>query len=85
MGCSMEWSKEWKILLWIIAAFVVIFFLPVGTPRFDGAAIEALQLAKWYAREHVLLCLIPAFFIAGAISVFVSLSLIHISEPTRPY
>ncbi|MBP9893485.1 MAG: permease [Planctomycetes bacterium] len=68
----MEWSKEWKILLWIIAAFVVIFFLPVGTPRFDGAAIEALQLAKWYAREHVLLCLIPAFFIAGAISVFVS-------------
>jgi uncharacterized membrane protein YraQ (UPF0718 family) len=27
---------------------------------------------KWYAQEHVILCLIPAFFIAGAIGVFVS-------------
>jgi uncharacterized membrane protein YraQ (UPF0718 family) len=34
--------------------------------------VGALALAKWYAREHVLLCLVPAFFIAGAISVFVS-------------
>jgi uncharacterized protein len=41
-------------------------------PRFDGAVIEAFHLVKWYAREHVLLCLIPALFIAGAISVFVS-------------
>jgi uncharacterized protein len=39
--------------------------------RFDGAVVEALALTKWYAQEHVLLCLIPAFFIAGAISVFV--------------
>ncbi|MGC9315695.1 MAG: permease, partial [bacterium] len=31
-----------------------------------------LHLTKWYAREHVILCLIPAFFIAGAIGVFVS-------------
>ncbi|HPB51530.1 MAG TPA: permease, partial [Myxococcota bacterium] len=34
--------------------------------------LESLSLVRWYAREHVLLCLIPAFFIAGAISVFVS-------------
>ncbi|MCP4676071.1 MAG: permease [Deltaproteobacteria bacterium] len=40
--------------------------------RFSGAVLEGLFLVKWYAREHVLLCLIPAFFIAGAISVFVS-------------
>ncbi|HAL91843.1 MAG TPA: hypothetical protein DCM68_02305 [Verrucomicrobia bacterium] len=40
--------------------------------RFQGAILEALHLAKWYAREHVLLCLVPAFFIAGAIGVFVS-------------
>ncbi len=53
------------------AAFLVLFYLPVGTLRFDRAILEALQLAKWYAREHVLLCLIPAFFIAGAIGVFV--------------
>ena len=41
-------------------------------PRFQGAIIEAFQLVRWYAREHVLLCLVPAFFIAGAIGVFVS-------------
>ncbi len=67
----MDWKKEWKPLFWIGAAFLVLFYLPVGTLRFDRAILEALQLAKWYAREHVLLCLIPAFFIAGAIGVFV--------------
>jgi uncharacterized protein len=68
----MNFSKEWKPLAWIAAAFVACFYLPVGTARFDNAAMEALHLVKWYAREHVLLCLVPAFFIAGAIAVFVS-------------
>jgi len=54
------------------AAFAVFFWLPVGLPRFDGAVTEALTLTKWYAREHVLLCLVPAFFIAGAIASFIS-------------
>ena len=67
----MDWKKEWKPLLWIVAVFLALFFLPVGTLRFDRAISEALHLAKWYAREHVLLCLIPAFFIAGAIGVFI--------------
>lgn len=44
----------------------------MGWSRFDAAVLEAFHLAKWYAREHVLLCLVPAFFIAGAIGVFVS-------------
>jgi len=52
--------------------FLTAFYLPVGIPRFDNAITESLELVKWYAREHVLLCLVPAFFIAGAISVFVS-------------
>ena len=52
--------------------FLACFYLPVGFARFDASVMEALQLVKWYAREHVLLCLVPAFFIAGAISVFVS-------------
>ena len=68
----MNWKKESKPLLIIIAVFSGMFFLPVGIPRFDNAIFEALQLVKWYAREHVLLCLIPAFFIAGAIGVFIS-------------
>jgi len=68
----MEWNKEIKNLGLIIAIFLGFFYLPVGIPRFDNAIFEALELAKWYAREHVLLCLIPAFFIAGAIGVFIS-------------
>lgn len=64
--------KELKILGWLIALFAVLYYLPVEAARFQGAIIEAFKLAKWYAREHVLLCLVPAFFIAGAIGVFVS-------------
>jgi len=65
-------SPELRWLGGLAAAFLALYFLPLGSARFDGALIEALQLAKWYAREHVLLCLVPAFFIAGAIGVFVS-------------
>lgn len=68
----MEWRREWKPLAILAAAFLAAFFLPIGRPRFDGALHESLALVKWYAREHVILCLLPAFFIAGAISVFVS-------------
>jgi hypothetical protein len=60
-----------KSLLWAVGLFAVCWFLPVGRARFDGALLEAFHLVRWYAREHVLLCLVPAFFIAGAIAVFV--------------
>ena len=65
-------ARQWKPLAVILAIFLAFYYLPVGQPRFDGAVIEALELAKWYAQEHVILCLLPAFFIAGAIAVFVS-------------
>ena len=68
----MNWKNEWKKLAAIAIVFLACFYLPVGRARFDNAIMEALGLVKWYAREHVLLCLVPAFFIAGAISVFVS-------------
>jgi uncharacterized protein len=68
----MEWKAEWKKLVVIAGVFLLFFYLPVGNARFDNAIMESLHLAKWYAQEHVLLCLIPAFFIAGAIAVFVS-------------
>jgi len=67
-----NWRTEWKALAAMVAVFVVCFHLPVGGVRFDNAVRESLELLKWYAREHVLLCLVPAFFIAGAIGVFVS-------------
>ncbi|MBL7153363.1 MAG: permease [Phycisphaerae bacterium] len=65
-------SREWKKIAAIIVVFLACFYLPVGAGRFDNAVGESLHLVKWYAREHVLLCLVPAFFIAGAIAVFVS-------------
>jgi uncharacterized protein len=68
----MDWRREWRWLALMVGGFLVLFYLPVGTPRFDGAVLEAFHLVRWYAREHVLLCLVPAFFIAGAIAVFVS-------------
>ena len=68
----MEWKKELKIFAWILGFFLFAYFMPIGTARFNNAILEAFELAKWYAQEHVLLCLVPAFFIAGVIAVFVS-------------
>lgn len=68
----MNWKTEWKYLTWVVVIFFSCFYLPVGTARFDNAVLEAFHLVKWYAEEHVLLCLVPAFFIAGAIGVFIS-------------
>lgn len=65
-------KKDIKTLLWIVAIFLGVFFLPLENVRFNEALTATLDLAKWYAREHVILCLLPAFFIAGVISVFVS-------------
>jgi len=54
------------------AVFAGCFFVPAGWGRFDGAVGESLHLVREYARRHVLLCLVPALFIAGAISCFLS-------------
>lgn len=64
--------RERRKFLYIVAAFVACFYLPVELLPFRNPVYEALAFVKWYAREHILLCLVPAFFIAGAISVFVS-------------
>ncbi|MRR18913.1 hypothetical protein EG827_01840 [bacterium] len=68
----MELKKELKILLWITGIFIFTFFMPIESARFNTAVAATFDLVKWYAREHVILCLLPAFFIAGVISVFVS-------------
>ena len=66
------WKTQWKWLVGLVGGFLICYYLPVGTERFNHAVMESMELVKWYAREHVLLCLVPAFFIAGAIGVFVS-------------
>ena len=60
------------LLLFILGVFLVIYFIPAGTARFDNAVLEAVRLTNWYAREHVILCLLPAFVIAGAMAVYIS-------------
>lgn len=68
----MDLQKELKTLGWIVVVFAAIFFMPLGNERFLTAIGASLDLSQWYAREHVILCLLPAFFIAGVIAVFVS-------------
>ncbi len=67
-----DWKAIWKPLSVIVGGFLIFFWLPVENSLFTNAVIESLALAKWYAQEHVILCLVPAFFIAGAIACFVS-------------
>ncbi|MEW9123340.1 MAG: permease [Thermotaleaceae bacterium] len=76
---------EWKKFGIIVGVFLIAYFLPVNSLRFQGAMIESLAMLNDYAREHVLLCLVPAFFIAGAVAVFVSQdAVIKYFGPTAP-
>lgn len=65
-------NAELKKFSYLAALFLLFYFMPLDSLRLQNAAIEALAMTHEYAREHVLLCLVPAFFIAGAISVFAS-------------
>ena len=74
---------NYKILATFVAIFLVAYFLPLATPQFaadanpaaakvTGAIVEAFVLLQWYARNHTLACVVPALFIAGAITTFLS-------------
>jgi len=63
--------KERKTLVVLLAVFLAAYFIPFSRLTVQNALMEAFLMAQEYARQHVLLCLIPAFFIAGAISVFI--------------
>ena len=81
---SVPMSKEWKIFAAFLAIFLVAYFVPLATPQFDAedrssrrqdrprAIVEAFVLLQWYARNHTLACVVPALFIAGAITTFLS-------------
>ncbi len=64
--------KERTKLLILISIYVICYYVPWDHPTIRQSGLEAFMMLREYAREHVLTCLIPAFFIAGAISVFVS-------------
>jgi len=69
---AVSWRSEWRWLAALLCGFALLFWLPVESERLQGALVESLTLTRDYARGHVLLCLVPALFIAGAISTFVS-------------
>lgn len=64
--------KEWHKLLLIIAIFLAAYYIPWDSVIIRRSGLEAFMMLQDYARQHVLTCLVPAFFIAGAISTFVS-------------
>ena len=64
--------KEWQKLFWIVAIFLGAYYIPWESAIIRQSGLEAFMMLQEYAREHVLTCLVPAFFIAGAIAVFVS-------------
>ena len=64
--------KEWQKFLFMIAIFLGAYFIPWESTLIRQSGLEAFMMLQEYARQHVLTCLIPAFFIAGAITVFVS-------------
>jgi uncharacterized membrane protein YraQ (UPF0718 family) len=66
-----EWSPNRKLLL-VLGVFVAAYFVPFGASRVSGALGEAFLMLGDYARQHVILCLVPAMFIAGAITVFLN-------------
>ncbi len=68
----MEIKKEIRILGIMVVVFLAVFYMPLESKVFNTAIDATLDLSRWYAREHVILCLLPAFLIAGVISVFVS-------------
>jgi uncharacterized membrane protein YraQ (UPF0718 family) len=65
-------TREANLLMMMVTTFLVIYFIPADSQRFDNAVLEGVRLTHWYAREHVILCLLPAFLIAGAMAVYIS-------------
>ncbi len=74
---SPQTRKQLAILALMVGVFLLAYLLPfealpAGGTRLGAAGREALLMLQDYARHHVILCLVPALFIAGAISCFVS-------------
>mgnify|MGYP001049712158 CR=1 FL=1 len=65
-------KDELKKFAWLVGIFLLAYFLPLGNPKVSGAILEAFRLLQWYAINHTLACVVPAMFIAGAISTFLS-------------
>lgn len=67
-----ENRQQGHLIALVLVIFLAVYFMPAGLARFDNAVLEAFALVHWYAQEHVILCLLPAFIIAGAMAVYIS-------------
>ena len=64
--------KEWQKFTLLVIVFLAAYYIPFSNAKVQDAVMEAFLMLQEYAREHILFCLVPAFFIAGAIAVFVN-------------
>lgn len=63
--------KDWTLMFWIALIFAIFYFIPQNSDWFNNSILSGINLLGEYAKQHVLTCLVPALFIAGAISVFI--------------
>ncbi len=68
--------KERNIFALLVGMFLAFYFMPMDSQLFTDAILSGFGMLHEYARAHVLTCLVPAFFIAGAIAVFVRQDLV---------
>lgn len=68
----MKDSRQWKIFAAMLAVFGLAYYLPLANTKVVAAILEAFKLLQWYARNHTLACVVPALFIAGGITTFLS-------------
>ena len=80
-------KKELGLGLGLLSLFLIFYFVPLDSPVMGGAILAGLALLNEYAREHILTCLLPAFFIAGAIAVFVQKEVVlkYLGGETKKY
>jgi uncharacterized protein len=64
--------KDWKKFAWLVGIFLVAYYIPLGNTKVTNAILESFRLLQWYTVNHTLACVVPAMFIAGAISTFLS-------------
>lgn len=64
--------KDGRKFAWLLGVFLFAYFMPFDHPKVSAAVLEAFRLLQWYAVNHTLACVVPAMFIAGAISTFLS-------------
>lgn len=81
----MNRKRELGIFAALLGTFLVAYFLPLGRPEVRGAILSAFELLQWYAVNHTLACVVPALFIAGAITSFLSpSSVMRLLGPRSP-